>query len=88
MFAEIHQDTVGDKIHIFSVLYRKKSDGTLGYKPRVSKSLQRLPGTSGYRQNVNTNHILLLHDHDTKRPFEVLIDLLVEYNEMIIDHTV
>lgn len=86
VFAEIHQDTQGDEVATFSIAYRKK-EGEMGYKAKVSKSLQRLPGQSGFRQNVNTNHILLLHNHETNSPFEVLIDLLVEFNGMIIDHT-
>lgn len=87
VFADIHQDTRGDQVHTFSLTYRKK-DGELGHKAQVSKSLQRLPGQSGFRQNVSLNHVLLLHDHEAGRPFEVLIDLLIEYNGMIIDHTV
>lgn len=88
VFNEIHQDTVGGKPHTFSIQYRKKKTGELGFKAKVSKSLQRLPGASGFRQNVSLNHILLLHDHETNSPFEVLIDLLIEYNGMIIDHTI
>ncbi|PQA59152.1 hypothetical protein [Siphonobacter curvatus] len=87
VFAEIHQDTVGDQVHTFSVKYRKK-EGEEGYKAKVSKSLQRLPGQSGFRQNVSLNHVLLLHDHEKNHPFEILIDLMVEYNGMIIDHTI
>lgn len=87
VFNQIQQDTVGDHVHIFSIVYRKKG-GALGVKPRVSKSVKNLPGTSGYRQNVNINHVLLLTNQEDESPFEVLIDLLVEYNGMIIDHTI
>jgi hypothetical protein len=87
VFAEIHQDTRGSKQHIFSIEYRKK-DGTIGYKSRVSKSFKNLPRESKFRQNVNHNHILLLFNHDNNSEFEILIDLLIRYNDMLIDHTV
>lgn len=83
----MHQDTVGKDVHKFSIQYRKKN-GELGFKTEVSKSLDNIPGASGFRQNVSINHILLLHNHEEDSPFEVLIDLLVEYNGMIIDHTI
>lgn len=85
VFAEIHQDTRGAGPHIFSVKYRKK-DGRVGYKARVSKSFKRTPGESGYRQNVNLNSILLLYDQDTGNTFEIKTDLMVEYNNYLIDH--
>ncbi len=87
VFAEIHQDTRGAGVHIFSIKYRKK-DGSCGYKARVSKSWKQLAGAKKFRQNININHVLLLHDHEANRPFEILIDLMVEYNGMLIDHTV
>jgi hypothetical protein len=91
-FADIHQDTRGGLPHLFAVKYRKK-DGSIGYKPNVSKSLRRVAGPGGYRGNVNQNHVLLLENHDLpvnhpNRHFEILIDLLVEYNGMVVDHTV
>lgn len=86
MFADIHQDTRGAGQHIFSIKYRRK-DGTIGYKARVSKSFKVQPGTKKFKQNVNVNHILLIYDHDAGQTREVLIDLLVEYNGMLIDHT-
>lgn len=86
VFAEIHQDTRGAGIHTFSIKYRKK-DGSAGYKAKVSKSYNALPGDKKFRQNVNINHVLLLKDQETGRTFEVLIDLLIEYNGMLIDHT-
>ncbi len=87
MFAEIHQDTRGDEVHKFSVKYRKV-DGEIGYKANVSKSIRNLPGKGKYNGNVKINHVLLLYDHDTERTFEILIDLMIEYNGLLIDHTV
>lgn len=86
VFAEIHQDTRGTQQHIFSVKYRKK-DGTIGFKPRCSKSFKKIPGAAGFKQNVSINHVLLLHDHDKNATFEILIDLFKEYNGYLIDHT-
>ena len=87
VFADIHQDTRGDKVHVFSVKYRKL-DGTIGYKQRVSKTIKSMPGEAKFRGNISANHELLLHNHDTDRPFRIKIDLMVEYNGMIIDHTI
>lgn len=87
VFAEIHQDTRGAGPHIFSIKYRKK-DGSIGYKARASKSLKSFSGEKKFRQNVSLNHILLIYDHDTKQHREILIDLLVEYNGYLIDHSV
>lgn len=85
MFAEIHQDTRDGWPHIFAIKYWKK-DGTTGYKARVSKSFRNLPGQSKFRQNVKHNNILLLHNHETNTPFEILIDLIVQYNHTLVDH--
>jgi hypothetical protein len=87
MFAEIHQDTRGDEVHKFSIKYRKV-DGEIGYKANVSKSIRNLPGKGKYNGNVKINHVLLLYDYDTDRTFEILIDLMIEYNGLLIDHTV
>lgn len=87
MFAEIHQDTRGDEVHKFSIKYRKV-DGEIGYKANVSKSIRNLPGKGKYNGNVKINHVLLLYDHDTDRTFEILIDLMIEYNGLLIDHIV
>ena len=92
MFAEIHQDTRGDEVHKFSIKYRKV-DGEIGYKANVSKSIRNLPGKGKYNGNVKINHVLLLYDYDTElgaapRTFEILIDLMIEYNGLLIDHTV
>ncbi len=87
MFADIHQDTRGSTVHSFAIKYRKK-DGTVGFKANVSKSLSHLPHEKKYKQNVSINHVLLLHDNEAKRPFEILIDLMIEYNYMLIDHTI
>lgn len=87
MFKEINTLTgSGGTPLTFSIKYRRKSDGTVGFKPLVSKSLKNAAGTGKYRQNVNLTHVLLLHDHTNNRPFELAIDLLIEFNGMIIDH--
>ena len=87
VFAEIHQDTRGTGPHIFSIKYRKK-DYTVGYKARVSKSLKSFSGEKKFRQNININHVLLVHDHETGQHREILIDFLIEYNGYLIDHSV
>lgn len=88
VFAEIHQDIDGHgRPHEFSLCYIKK-DGTLGEKARVSKSrtISRPNGERGYRGNVSGNHVLLLMNLETGKPFEVLIDLMTHYNRMRIVH--
>lgn len=86
MFAEIHQDTrEGGQLHVFSLAYVKK-DGTLGEKGRCCKSTKRIAGERGYRGNVNNNHVLLLTNLETGKPFEVLIDLITHYNRMRVNH--
>ncbi|WP_266364200.1 hypothetical protein [Tellurirhabdus rosea] len=88
VFAEIQQDTRGGEPHVFSLKYRKK-DGTTGLKARLRKSTKNTPGTGRYRGNVKLNHVLLVEDLDNNnQPQNLLIDLLVEYNGQIIDHTV
>ncbi|GAB4047066.1 hypothetical protein [Spirosoma litoris] len=93
MFAEIHQDTLeGGKSHIFSLKYTKK-DSTVGYKARVRKCSKNLPGAQGYRGNINLNHVLLLENLDNNnpggapQPFEICIDLILEYNGQRVVHT-
>lgn len=86
MFAEIHQDTREEgRPHEFTLAYVKK-DGTLGEKARCSKSTKRLNGERGYRGHVNLNHVLLLMNLETGKPFEVLIDLITHYNRMRVNH--
>lgn len=84
-FADIHQSTIGSELHIFSVKYVKK-DGTVGYKAQVSKSFKQLPGASKYRSNVKLNNALILHDHIEKSFFQISADLILEYNNKLIDH--
>ncbi len=86
VFADIHQDTRGDKIHVFSIKYRKM-DGSIGYKARCSKSVQTFPHEAKFRGNLNANHELLLYNHENSQHFRVKIDLIIEYNGMVIDHT-
>jgi hypothetical protein len=87
MFAEIHQDTLGGgQNHEFSLQYVKK-DGSTGQKARVRKCARNLPGERGYRGNINLNHVLLLENLETGKPFEVCIDLITHYNGQRIQHT-
>lgn len=86
MFAEIHQDTLGDgKTHIFALKYVKK-DSTVGQKARVRKCSKNLPGKQGYRGNINLNHVLLLENVDNNQPFEICIDLILEFNGQRVVH--
>jgi hypothetical protein len=86
MFAEIHQDTLGQgKTHIFSLKYVKK-DSTVGQKARVRKCSKNLPGAQGYRGNINLNHVLLLENVENNQPFEICIDLILEYNSQRVVH--
>jgi hypothetical protein len=87
MFAEIHQDIrEGGTAHIFSLKYVKK-DSTVGVKARVRKCSKNLPGARGYRGNINLNHVLLLENLDTGKPFELAIDLITHYNGLRIIRT-
>lgn len=88
MFAEIHQDTREEgRPHEFSLHYVRK-DGTLGEKARAAKSRThtRPAGERGYRGSVNANHVLLLMNLETGKPFEVLIDLITHYNGKRVVH--
>jgi hypothetical protein len=90
MFADIRQHDMpveGGAAKTFEIAYRKM-DGTLSRKRRVSKSFRRVPGQSGFKINISTNHLLLLHDHDKNEDFNIHIDLIVEYNNMVVDHRV
>ena len=80
MFAEIQQDTRGISLHEFSLSYVKKN-GELGHK-----SVQRINGERGYRGNVSLNHVLLLTNVETGKPFEVLVDLITHYNGRRVMH--
>lgn len=76
---------------IHSIKYRKM-DGTIGYKKRVSKSFRQLPGDSKFRGSLNGNHEFLFENHDqpetsTNRHFRIKVDLLIEVDGHIIDHT-
>lgn len=88
MFAEIHQDTRGEgKTHEFALKYCRK-DATIGFKPQCRKSTKNNPGEGKYRGNVNLNHVLLVEDVTINQPFNVLIDLILEYNGRRVIHTV
>ncbi|GAB2798644.1 hypothetical protein GCM10027275_50290 [Rhabdobacter roseus] len=88
--AALRADDAQGQPSIHSIRYRKK-DGTLGYKAHVSKSFRHLPGASKYRGQVSLNHEFLFRNHDESDPaqqhFRILIDLLVEVDGHIIDHT-
>ena len=88
--ASIRSDDAGGKPTIHSVKYRKV-DGTIGYKRRVTKSFQHMPGAAKFRGNLNTNHEFLFCNLDEPDPekqhFRIKIDLLIEVDGMIIDHT-
>ncbi|GAB3990422.1 hypothetical protein GCM10028807_17550 [Spirosoma daeguense] len=88
MFAEIHQDTLeGGKNHVFGIQYVKK-DGQTGQKARVRKCAKNLPGSQGYRGNINLNHVILLENLEkNNQPFELLIDLITHYNGQRVVHT-
>lgn len=84
--ALLRQDDAEGKPTIHRIKYRK-TDGTIGRKMRVGKSFRSLPGDGKYRGNIKLNHVFLFYDYDTKETFNVLIDLMVEVDGMIIDHT-
>ncbi|CCH01758.1 hypothetical protein FAES_3751 [Fibrella aestuarina BUZ 2] len=86
VFAEIHQTVrEGGQVHEFALTY-VKADGTIGHKARCRKTTKRSPGASGYRGNVNTNHVLLLEDADSDQPFNLAIDRITHYNGLRINH--
>ena len=75
---------------IHSVKYRKL-DHTIGYKDRVSKSFRHLPGASKFKGDLKEAHEFLFVNHDepsdSKKHFRIKIDLLIEVDGHIIDHT-
>lgn len=88
--ASLRADDAQGQPSIHSVTYRRK-DGTLGHKPRVSKSFRHLPGAGKYRGQVSLNHEFLFRNHDEPNParqhFRLLIDLIQAVDGAIIDHT-
>ena len=85
VFADIHQSTRGADLHVFSVKY-VKDDGTIGFKPRVTKSFKTLPGAAKYRANVKLTNALILHNQDNNTFFQINVDYMLEYNNRLIDH--
>ncbi|PRY47130.1 hypothetical protein CLV58_101196 [Spirosoma oryzae] len=87
MFAEIHQELGLDgKPNEFSLRYCRK-DGSIGFKPRCRKTTKSTPGAGKFRANVSGNHLFLVEDVTTREPFNVLIDLILEYNGRRVNHT-
>lgn len=89
--AALRADDAQGQPSIHSVKYRRK-DGTIGYKPRVSKSFRHLPGSGKFRGNVSLNHEFLFRNHDEpegsqRQHFRLLIDLIQEIDGATIDHT-
>lgn len=88
--ASIRSDDAAGKPSVHAIKYRKV-DGGIGYKKRVTKSFQHLPGAGKFRGNMNTNHEFLFRNLDEPDPdsqhFRIKIDLLIEVDGMIIDHT-
>ncbi|MCE7061242.1 hypothetical protein [Dyadobacter sp. CY343] len=88
--ASIRSDDAAGKPSVHSIKYTKL-DGTIGFKKRVSKSFQHLPGARKFRGNINTNHEFLFKNHDATseldKHFRIKIDLLVEVDGMTVDHT-
>lgn len=88
--AIIQSDDATGNPSVHSIKY-KKLDGTTGFKRRVTKSFRHLPGAGKFRGNMNTNHEFLFRNLDASSPedqnFRIKIDLLVEVDGMIIDHT-
>ncbi|CAG4992266.1 hypothetical protein DYBT9275_00927 [Dyadobacter sp. CECT 9275] len=85
--AWLRSDDAQGNPSVHSVKYRRL-DGSIGYKKRVSKSFKNLPGESGFRGNLNTNNEFLLVNHEkANQPFRIKIDLLIEVDGHIIDHT-
>lgn len=89
--AALRADDANGMPSIHTIKYRKM-DGTIGYKRRVSKSFQYLPGASKFRGNMNGNNEFLFKNHDEpddspNQHFRIKIDLLVEVDGHIIDHT-
>jgi hypothetical protein len=88
--AALRADDAQGKPTIHSIKYRKM-DGTIGFKKHVTKSFRHLPGASAFRGNLNTNHEFLFINKDEPDPenqhFRIKIDLLVEIDGLVIDHT-
>lgn len=88
--ASLRADDAAGNPSIHSIKYRKL-DGTIGFKKRVTKSFSHLPGASKYRGNMNSNHEFLFTNKDERNPdkqhFRIKIDLLVEMDGIVIDHT-
>lgn len=88
--ANLREDDAQSQPTIHSIKYRSM-DCIVGFKKRVSKSFRSLPGASGFRGNMNTNHEFLFVNHDEpdseKKHFRLKIDLLIELDGNIIDHT-
>ena len=86
-FAQINQDITEDgQLRMFSLKYARE-DGSVGTKLRCSKSFRSLPGAGKFTTNIRRNMLLLVHDHDTNQTRNLSIDLLIEYNGYVIDHT-
>lgn len=88
--ATLRADDDNGNPSVHSIKYRKM-DGTIGYKKRVSKSFRHLPGASKFRGNMNSGHEFLFVNNDEpdqeKKHFRLKIDLLIEVDGNIIDHT-
>lgn len=88
--ASIRSDDAAGRPSVHSIKYRKL-DGAIGYKKRVTKSFQHLPGAGKFRGNINTNHEFLFRNLDVndtdEQNFRIKIDLLVEVDGMTVDHT-
>lgn len=88
--AALRADDAAGNPSVHSIKYRKM-DGTIGYKRHVSKSFRHLPGASKFRGNLNNGHEFLLVNNDEtdpeKKHFRLKIDLIVELDGNIIDHT-
>lgn len=90
VMSSLRADDAQGNPSIHSIKYRRM-DGTIGIKKRVSKSFRSLPGPSGFRGNMNANNEFLFVNNDEPDPerkhFRIKIDLLIEVDGNIIDHT-
>ena len=88
--ATLRADDAHGNPSIHSIKYRKK-DGSIGYKKRVTKGFRHLPGSGKFRGNINQNHEFQFINKDEPDPlkqhFRIKIDLLVEMDGLVIDHT-
>ncbi|MBO9638779.1 MAG: hypothetical protein J7576_11450, partial [Siphonobacter aquaeclarae] len=82
--------------HVFALKFRKL-DGDISIKPRVKKNptAARMAGEKGtgekkdlntIRRNMTKAGALLLFDEIQRRPFEVKIELITEYNGYRVFH--